>query len=417
MATQSLINNETTIQVKSVLQKFQKGYTDKNIDNIDDYINDLFVKDDNIITIGTSRSEWCIGLEECKGLIESDWKYWGDLVINYQNAKINSKGDTAWFLTDCALSWDSEDDFDEWCEDLVADYFQENGRYINYKQFSKMAMLNIKLALLIKSSQCNKGKNIPFPIRLSGTLIRTNDRWLINKLHFWVPMSSYPEWRIDTDNTDSIKYYNQIVQRMSKLNNEYNNQSCECIRELLNALKENYLNKKSDILDTVKNLFVTYADIYIVDPNEIPVAIGMDNIEKMIQIQREKWDDMELNIKESIINKEGDTANIITTGIFKKCSTSEQLLQREWNNIKETLQKEGKGEDKLFQVQKQIAYALKELSFGKEAMWEFRFDAVAVKVDDIWRFHNVQFTYPSLYVLEGNYDMIPLLNDNVDKQS
>ncbi|QUH30060.1 nuclear transport factor 2 family protein [Vallitalea guaymasensis] len=416
MTSQSLINNETIMQVKSVLQKFQKGYTDKDIDNIDSYMNDLFIKDDKIITIGTSRSEWCIGLEECKGLIESDWKYWGDLVINYENAKINSEGNTAWFLTDCTISWDSEDDFDEWCEDLVADYFEEKGRYINYNQFSKMAMLNLKLALIIKSSQGNKGKNIPFPIRLSGTLIKTNDKWLINKLHFSVPMSRYPEWRVDNDNIDSLKYYNQIVQRMSKLSKEHNNQSCESIRELLNTLKENYLNKKLDILDTVKDLFAAYEDIYIVDPNEIPVAIGIEDIQKMIQIQREKWDDMELNIKEAVTNIEGDTANIITNGMFKKCSTLDQLLQKEWNNIKKTLQKEGKGEDKLFQAQKQIAYVLKELSFGKESMWEFRFDAMAVKENDTWRFHNIQFTYPSLYVLEGNYDMIPLLNHNVDEQ-
>jgi hypothetical protein len=269
--------------------------------------------------------------------------------------------------------------------------------------------MNLKLAFLVRSSQGNKGKNVPFPIRLSGGLVKKNGKWLINKLQFSTPMSSYPEWRIDKDNPDSLKYYNQIKERMSKYNEKYCVESRENIIEILHALQAHYLNRNTAVKDTIDRLFLSYDDIYVVDPNENPVAIGRENIERIILQQRDKWDEMNLDINESIIITEGDTATIVTSGIFKKVLSSDELLSKEWNNIKETLQREGNGEDKLFEVQKQIAYTFKELSFGEESMWEFRFEALAVKEGNNWRFHNLQFTYPTLHVFEGNYNMTPLL--------
>ncbi|MCM1989170.1 nuclear transport factor 2 family protein [Oceanirhabdus seepicola] len=409
MTRKILVKPEDIIDIKDVLRRFQEGYTNRNVDNLDNYMNDLFINDDRIITVGTSRSEWCFGLNELRELLESDWKFWGDIVVDSENSKINSKDSTAWFLADCTLTWDTPEDFDEWCEDLVADYFEKEGRYINYKLMSKLAMMNLKLACLIDSSHGKKGLNVPLPVRLSGGLIKKNDKWFINKLHFSTPMSSYPEWRIDRDNVDSLKYYNEVKERMIKFNKKYSGESRETIIELLNGLQIKYLCKTANVKDTIKNMFLSYDDIYVVDPNENPAAIGSENIEKMILQQREKWDEMKLNINESIISIEGDTASIVSCGLLKKASTSDELLSKEWNNIKETLQKEGKGTDKLLEVQKQIAYAFKELSFGEESLWEFRFEALAVKEENKWKFHNIQFSYPSLYVLDGNYNMTPLL--------
>jgi len=196
---------------------------------------------------------------------------------------------------------------------------------------------------------------------------------------------------------------------MSKYNESYHADSREAIIEALNNLQANYLNKSATIEDTIKNMFLSYDDIYILDPNENPAAIGSESMEKLISEQREKWNEMQLSINEAIIRTEGDTALIVTNGIFKKVLSSDEILSNEWDKIKETLQKEEKGEDKLFEAQKQIAYTLKELAFGEECLWEFRFEALAIKENNIWKFHNLQFSYPSLYVFEGNYHMTPLL--------
>ncbi|MDP5276037.1 hypothetical protein [Chengkuizengella axinellae] len=408
MTTNILVKQEDITQVKTVLNRFQQGYTNKNIEVLDEYINDLFINDNSMITVGTSRTEWCFGLKDLKDMIESDWTYWGDLIVDFENAKINSKDNAAWFIADCTISFDTPDNYDEWCADLIADFFEE-GRFINFKTMPKLAMLNLKLASIVKSISGNQGSNIPFPLRLSGGLIKKNDKWLIHRLQFSAPMSSYPEWRIDRDNPDSLKYFNEIKEKMSKYNEKYDDNNKKDIIETLHDFQNHYLNTSTNIQETVQTLFLSHDDIYVVDPHENPAAIGWNRIEKMIWQQREKWDEMNLNIHESMIRTEGNTATIVTSGILKKIINSEELLQNEWKLVKETLQKEGKGEDKLFEAQKQIAYTLKELSFGDESLWEFRFEALVIKENEQWKFHNIQFTFPILDMFEGNYNMVPLL--------
>lgn len=61
----------------------------------------LFVSDDSLEIIGTnassvSRDEWCIGLADARELIEGDWLYWGDLLLDIDEANIHERGDVAW---------------------------------------------------------------------------------------------------------------------------------------------------------------------------------------------------------------------------------------------------------------------------------------------------------------------------------
>ncbi|WP_105617293.1 nuclear transport factor 2 family protein [Vallitalea okinawensis] len=405
MPLNELVNHKDIQEVREVLKKFQEGYTNRNTDTLDSYMDDIFVNDDSMITVGTSRSEWCFGVHDLKNLVESDWKYWGDLVVNFEKAKINSKGSVSWFLADCTINWE-DDDYNEWCNDLVADYFEDNGRFINYKPKSKLAMLNLQMAFIQQSKE-HLGCNMP--IRLSGGLIKRENQWLIHKLHFSAPMPSYPEWRIADDNVDSLKYYNQVKEKMKAFNDKFKKDSLESITELLNQLQSNYLDKATAVEDTINHLFLTNDDTYIVDPNENPAAFGRTNMENMILDQREKWDEMILNVHEAILNAEDDTVAITANGLFKKAYRTDELVDKEWNNIKTILQREGTVEDRLLEAQKQIAYTFKEVSFGEESLWEFRFEAIAIKECNQWRFHNIQFTFPSLYVYEGNYKMTPLL--------
>jgi len=407
MTSNKLVKQEDIIAVKEVLKKFQEGYTNRNVEVLDTYMKELFIDDNSITTLGTSRSELCFGLEDLKGLIESDWKYWGNFVVDFENSKINSNGNSAWFIADSTVNWADPDDDDEWCEDLVDDYYEEKGRYTNYKPIAKLAMLNRKLAFIVQETHTSKGSS--FPVRLSGGLIKENDQWLINKLQFSMPMPSYPEWRADNDNADTLKYYNEMKEKMAKSNDKPHDESRASVIETLKELQMNYLNKDADVNDTVQNLFLAHDDIYLVDPNENPAAFGKESIETMIVQQRDKWDEMTLNVDESIISAEGDTATIVTNGLFKKTLTSDEFLENEWQKVKETLQKEGKGADKLFEAQKHIAYAFKEFAFGEASTWEFRFEALAVKENDKWRFHNVQFTYPSLYMFDGDFSKTTLL--------
>jgi hypothetical protein len=90
-------------KVRSVLQKFQDGYTARNIANLDNFMH-LFIQNDTIEMIGIGASkraanEWFEGLIHIREFVESDWKYWGDVRLDVDGAKITINRDTAWLST------------------------------------------------------------------------------------------------------------------------------------------------------------------------------------------------------------------------------------------------------------------------------------------------------------------------------
>ncbi len=85
------MNDQDSRDVRSVLQKFQDAYTARDLAGLDTCIQ-LFVQDDSIEMIGigaTKRAanEWFEGVARVREIIESDWKYWGDVQLDVAGAK------------------------------------------------------------------------------------------------------------------------------------------------------------------------------------------------------------------------------------------------------------------------------------------------------------------------------------------
>ena len=97
------MNDQYLRDVRAVLQKFQDGYTARDLSKLDGFMQ-WFVQDDSIEMIGIGASkraanEWFEGVERVREIIESDWKYWGDVRLDVDGAKITSHGAVAWLST------------------------------------------------------------------------------------------------------------------------------------------------------------------------------------------------------------------------------------------------------------------------------------------------------------------------------
>jgi hypothetical protein len=69
------------------LEKFQAGYTQRDLDQVDKFMEQLFSKD-NLLVLGTMPDEIFIGHEEVSKLIYSDWNAWGDVKFMINTANI-----------------------------------------------------------------------------------------------------------------------------------------------------------------------------------------------------------------------------------------------------------------------------------------------------------------------------------------
>lgn len=88
----------TRQEILEQLSDFQKGYTDRDVNVLDDYMDSLFSRD-NLLVLGTMPNEYFTNYTEATDLISSDWLYWGDVKLQIDNSYISAEDNVAWFAT------------------------------------------------------------------------------------------------------------------------------------------------------------------------------------------------------------------------------------------------------------------------------------------------------------------------------
>jgi len=80
------------------LQKFQDGYTKRDVSQVEAFMQSLYSRD-NILILGTMPGEIFKGYKRASYLVESDWESWGDCKFVVDSANISSSGNVAWIST------------------------------------------------------------------------------------------------------------------------------------------------------------------------------------------------------------------------------------------------------------------------------------------------------------------------------
>jgi hypothetical protein len=85
-------------EIIAQLEQFQAGYTKRDLDQLDPFMEALFSKE-NLLVLGTMPDEVYIGQRKVSKLVYADWNAWGDCTFLIDNAHISSAGDVAWLAT------------------------------------------------------------------------------------------------------------------------------------------------------------------------------------------------------------------------------------------------------------------------------------------------------------------------------
>lgn len=149
--------------IRNVMEKFQKGYTDRNINEIDAFVEDLFIESDDIVVIGTGLKEWTCSKVALKELLYLDWFYWGDLSMDLNNAYIHHHGPAASFSTKGILNRE---------------------RVMKTSETALNSDIKSQLKPAIKSGDLER------VVRFSASLIEEKGMWKIANMHFSYPDTS-----------------------------------------------------------------------------------------------------------------------------------------------------------------------------------------------------------------------------------
>jgi hypothetical protein len=185
----------TITAVRAVLQQFQDGYTQRDPQKVDAFMQ-LFTPDADTEVIGTGAvsiqdGEWCIGSTMISDLVESDWKYWGDLRIDVDNARVHALGDVAWLAANAVVSMHLE------TEPEIKDTLDYFVKIIQEKDWSAQEkMYYIQRGTASVTYQMFLGEDFVWPLRFTALLVHRDSRWLFHQMQFSFPTTMFPHERI-----------------------------------------------------------------------------------------------------------------------------------------------------------------------------------------------------------------------------
>jgi len=180
-------DNEATDEGVSALQRFQDGYTTRDVSRLDEFMA-LFVPglEAELIGIGASvrkGSEWFQGLDEIKDIIKSDWQYWGDVRIDVENARITMHGDVAWLSTSGELVQTSHHDealgfYLKQMKDLLeSERLDLDGRLMEAPHFGMRRLRERHL-----------GEGHCWGFVFTAVLVKNENKWQFHTVHWAMPV-------------------------------------------------------------------------------------------------------------------------------------------------------------------------------------------------------------------------------------
>jgi hypothetical protein len=394
------MKSEVKNELMEILNIFQAGYIKRDVNNIDNFMDAMFDKNENVVIVGTGAGEWCIGYEEAKEIFLSDWEYWGDLRINPSEASIIPIGDTAIIYTTGTIKYSFKSVEDTYSRYLggIKKYFDGVSYNSNKPDKLKLAEINWTLCHLLSQRDGGEREYL-WDLRISFVLIKKEARWIIRQMQFSLPTVGYlPDVRIDSfDN--NIEYFNAETEKMRTylINNTklHNSEIIEMLRNFNNEYLD--INKK---ISTIANQYFTSSNPYVINIDKA-VFNNLEEIERLIEDQRESYDELSLNFENCLINSNEGVVWIATNGTMKKVISEKRNIENTIDIIKNIFTNASKNKDKLFNIRRRIADTFKENAKGEQYIWPFRLEGVLIKETDNWVFKYLQFSLPSDWILEG----------------
>lgn len=404
------MTNELKNELIKVLDIFQEGYIERDLNKIDSFMGTLFDKNEDVIVIGTSNGECCLNYDEVKDIFLSDWEYWGDLRIKTDEALIVPLGNAALIYVPGTVKYTFYSNSNTYTRYLgyVKEYFREGSEDSKKPDEVKLTEINWKLSHLLSQRDGNE-RNYLWDLRISFVLIKKETRWIIKQMQFSLPVVGYlPDVRIDNICFDE-ESYNAQLKKMKEYSHKNTFIYKDEIVKFLQGFNNEYLNK--DIAAVASKYFTLNNPL--VSNIDKDIYNSQEEVKELIEKHRAYYDEINLDYENCIINSNEDVVWITTNGIMKKTMDEKNAFENTINIINDIFASGLDDRDKLFNIRRRITDTLKENAKGENYVWPFRFEGVLIKDKEDWVFKYVQFSLPFNYILEGKTEAASILEKNI----
>lgn len=369
-------------EIRELIRRFQAGYSSRDVNVVDDYVESLFAADEDVLVIGTGDSEWCLGIQQIKELVESDWKYWGDVFIDPDKAMISSEEDTAWIYVDSILKNRNGSE-----EKYLKKIFEEMKRISEGEGNPREKILNMLQGASYNLLQLEGGAEFVWPFRFCAVAVKREGRWLFHQMQFSFPTVMPPDVR----HNDISKYEKKTLMRGTapeEIQLE--------VRRVLQKFQVGYTKRDVSMLsEFVDELFVKDEDLFIVGTGHDELCLGFDEVKELVEGDWLYWGNARIFTENAMVSSNGDAAWIAADAVLMKTMTEEQFSGGLIDTITEYMKGGMSIRAKLLHALEGITHVLYHVNRGEVYIRPFRFTALLVKREGAWKFKQMQFSHPT----------------------
>lgn len=381
-------------EVLNRIKMFQSGYFKRDLEDIESFMQELFITGESTYAIGTGTTEVFLGSEKVKELITDDWKYWGDVILDYENTHISIKDTIAWFSVEGSVGHSFEDSEERY--NSYINFIKEKIHSTDLEPKQKLTFINWVLSLTFHQRKDEK-REYRWPLRLSGVLIRENGKCKFSHINFSIPKSNFPDERFENDKACIASYNEQ-----NNILKEYKNDANPVIEEFLIGFEED-IKKVNNLSSLVRKYFTENHTSYFVAPDNT-LYDGVEKIEQLLK--KNERVKMSFDIDEHIVSTSGEVTWITATGKLKQHFSEDEMIQMSLNEINDLFGSELNSKDKIFAIHRNISYILNECTVGEVYTYPIRIFAVIINSNEGPKFNSIQISCPFCWILEGKLDSI-----------
>ncbi|NMM62564.1 nuclear transport factor 2 family protein [Clostridium sp. P21] len=387
-------HNKEISEIKEVLCRLQAGYTKRDIEKIDDFVKELFIMKDDTCIIGTGTGELFLGIDQVKTLIKNDWEYWGDVNLDLENVHIDYKNEVAWVATTGTIRYTFEDTQEKY--DNYLNFIKNKIENPEFTPKQKITFINWVLALTYHQ-RLEKKREYLWSLRLSGVLLKYDNKWKFSHIQFSMPKANFPDERFENS-----KEYLESYNKQNEIVDKYlDNQIDIEVKSLMISLEKELVGQKDISRELVNKYFVTENIPYIIGPDN-QWCIGIDQIKEFFSVNNNSI--LSLDLEHAIASNQSGITWFTACGILKQNLTEDELSARVLGEIESLFQSDLTSKEKLFAIHRSVAYVLKESATGQDYTCPIRLTAVISKYMERLVFQQIHFSFPFYWIFEGKMD-------------
>ena len=182
------------------------------------------------------------------------------------------------------------------------------------------------------------------------------------------------------------------------------NEGCREVRGVLRKFQEGYANRDLEALDEFMRLFAPDEEIEVIGtgalvPGEGEWCLDRSTARELIEGDWKHWGDVRLDVDGANIFALGDVAWLATSGTVIRTLETREAYENFLGYIRWSLEGDDQrgAEAKVLDILRGGANTVYEVQRGERYIWPFRFTAVLVRRDSCWRFHQIQFSFPTTH--------------------